>query len=104
MDPNAPSSSTNHQASFGVRPRRSALSAPSPYVTCHPRRLAEACIRPIHVDPEEAVDVADGVPDTDAFVSPTRGGTLPGALVAMPDLLGLDLSHHPSAYLCANEV
>lgn len=74
MDPDAPSSYTAHRASFGVRPRR---SASSPRLTRHPRRLEEACICLIHVDPDEAANAAAGVPDLDDSTPPTWGRTLP---------------------------
>lgn len=102
MDPNAPSSSTAHRASSGVHPRRSASTASFPRLARQLRCLAESCIRPIRVDPE--ADVAAGVPDLDDPFPPTRGHTLPDIRVEMPDLLSSDLSHHPSAYLHANEV
>lgn len=64
----------------------------------------ETCIRLICVDRDDAANVADDFPDPDIVVLLVRGRTLPGARVTTHDLLGLDLSRHPSVYLCANEV
>lgn len=99
-----PSSSTTHRASSGVRPCRSTLTAPSPCVTRQPQRPVEACIRSIGIDPNDVIDVADDMSDLGAVALSVRGRTFPGARVATPNLLGSDLSHHPSTYLCANEV
>lgn len=105
MDPNAPSISTAHRASSGVHTRKSVSSAPSPRLMRHPRRLVESYIRPFCVDPNDDVDnTTAGVIDLNDAAPSARGHTLPDVRVAMPDLLGLDSSHHPPAYLHANEV
>lgn len=96
------SSSTFPRASFGVH-RRVASAVPSPHITRQASHLTEACIHPIGVDRADAVNHED-LPDVDAPALLVHSHSLLGARVIIPDLLGLDLSHHPSAYLCANKV
>ena len=103
MDPDAPSGSTVPRVA-GVRRRRAASSAPAPVLTRHSRRLSESVLRPDRPDVgEDAPAEAEAGPSGTAAPPPTRR-TLPGARARIPDLLGPELSSHPSAYLAANEV
>lgn len=104
MDPRETSSSMIHRASSGVRPRRSASAIPNPQLIRQHCNLVESCIRPICADPDDDVEGDDDIPKPDDSVPPSLRHTLPGIHVDTPDLLGLDLSRHPSAFLYANEV
>lgn len=64
------------------------------------------CICPTPTEPDivGGVDGGDDVPKPVDSVPPPPRCVLPGIYVKNPDLLGLDLSHHPSTFLHINEV
>lgn len=93
-----------HRASSGAGPRRSASAIPNPRLIRQHRNLVESCIRSILSNPDDDAEGHDDIPKLDDSVPPSLRHTLPGIHVYTPNLLGSNLSRHPSAFLYANEV
>lgn len=104
MELDRPNSSTSHRASSGIRPCRTASTVLAPKVTFQACCLIKSVIQPIRVDRVGVPDVEDDLPDIEVPTQPALRRVLPGIQVAIPDLMGVDLSHHTLVHLHANEV
>lgn len=104
MDSDRPSSSAFHRAPSGVRRSRPTSAVPESRVTRQAQRFTKSVIRPIGVDRANVPNTGDDLPEVEVPSQSIPRRVLPGIQMAIPDLLGADLSRHPSAHLHANEV